>query len=204
MEKLIRQIANSLELSGRLGTPEANVGAFREIIFSGMSRCGFMKRFSYLPELDRRVKSSLYLCFVSSKETDEEELNHFIPSILDELSAYGVSCEQKVIPNGFKFISTDLQNDEPLIVNICIITGVNQTNTDSIIYKQTPLAYELRYTGNIGTDLRRKAEETFDAIIKNDKKSVQKNKKGPKKAPAVKKTEKEADEKWLQPSLFDF
>ena len=204
MEKLFDQITERLMTDEKRSQSEAELLALREIVFSGMNRCGYFKRFLYLSDFDQRVKNNYYLGFLDSEPKEKINLGLFLPYISDELTAFGIPCETKEIKNGFQINTGDPSENGSNAIIVFIYSDADILPDTDIKYQQIPLPYEIRYADGISANIREQIQDAFEKWLKTAKNS-QKNKKGTKKVPnKIKPQEPMPEEKWLQPSLFDF
>lgn len=202
MDTLIRQIAQSFENNEQTERSEALGKAMKEIVFSGLNRCGFFKTFVYLPELDQRANGNLYTCFLNN-EKGEADLDPFLPYIGDELNAMGIPVMPVKTKDGFRVSYTPEPESENISLEVFIRNKELRDPGIRICYQQTPLPYEYRIMDGLKDSLRSEIQKALENLISAEN-SADKKKKGPKKARSEKKKAEKPKDEWIQPSLFDF
>ncbi len=203
MDTLIRQIAQSFENSDLSERSEALGKAMKEVVFSGMNRCGFFKTFVYLPDFDRMEKGTLYTCFLCCEKGAENDPDPYLPYIADELNAMGVPAVPVKTKDGFRIEPVPEPEGEKAALEVFIWQKELRNPDIRICYKQVPLPYEYRCTDDLKETVRAELRKALGNCIKAEN-TAEKKKKGPKKAQSEKKKAENPGEKWIQPSLFDF
>lgn len=203
MDTLIRQIAQSFENSDLSERSEALGKAMKEIVFSGMNRCGFFKAFVYLSDFDRMEKGTLYTCFLCCEKGAENDPDPYLSYIADELNAMGITAAPVKTKDGFRVESVPDPEGEKTALEVFIWQKELRNPDIRICYKQVPLPYEYRCTDDLKETVRAELRKALDNCIKAEN-AAEKKKKGPKKAQSEKKKAENPGEKWIQPSLFDF
>ena len=203
MDTLIRQIAQSFENSDLSERSQALGKAMKEIVFSGMNRCGFFKAFVYLPDFDRIEKGTLYTCFLCCEKGSENDPDPYLPYIADELNAMGITAAPVKTKDGFRVESVPDPEGEKTALEVFIWQKELRNPDIRICYKQVPLPYEYRCTDDLKETVCAELRKALENCIKAEN-AAEKKKKGPKKAQSEKKKAENPGEKWIQPSLFDF
>ena len=203
MDTLIRQIAQSFENSDLSERSEVLGKAMKEIVFSGMNRCGFFKAFVYLSDFDRMEKGTLYTCFLCCEKGSENDPDPYLPYIADELNAMGITAAPVKTKDGFRIESVPEPEGEKIALEVFIWQKELRNPDIRICYKQVPLPYEYRCTDDLKETVCAELRKALENCIKAEN-AAEKKKKGPKKAQSEKKKAEDPGEKWIQPSLFDF
>ncbi len=197
METLIRQITRTIEENETDDKLAATGKALKEIVFSGLSRSGFFKKYPYLPELDKAADMDLYVSFLNKEPENDIGLSGYFGAVQDELSALGIDAELKKTDFGFKVEAKNEQKELLVCLYIILFSKKIKDSPEKITFVHVPLAYELRYIDNLSDSIRSDLQSKMKSCIKAENKA---NKKVPKKA----RNEKKAPQDWIQPSLFDF
>ena len=203
MDTLIRQIAQSFENNEQTEKPEALGKAMKEIVFSGLNRCGFFKTFVYLPDLDRKMDGSFYACFLHCEKNADFDLDPYLPYIGDELNALGIPSLPEKTKDGFRICFTPEAEGEKLTFEVFIRHKEMRDPGIRICYRQTPLPYEYRIADGLKETARAEVQKALENLIRAEN-AAEKKKKGPQKARNEKKKAEKPKDNWLQPSLFDF
>ena len=203
MDTLIRQIAQSFENSDRSERSEVLGKAMKEIVFSGMNRCGFFKTFVYLPDFDRMENGTLYTCFLCGEKGADVDPDPYLPYIADELSALGIPAAPVKTKDGFRIDLVSGPEGEKAALEVFIRQKELRNPDIRICYKQVPLPYEYRCTDDLKESVRAELRKALENCISAEN-TAEMKKKGPKKARSEKKKAEKPGEKWIQPSLFDF
>ncbi len=202
MENLIKQTADYYKTSEHIvNEQKANKRALKEIIFSGMSRCGFFKKFVYLKDLDHITKDNYYVCFIDLPSEEPADAGSFFSGISEEAEAWGVPVEIRKTETGFMI---ELPEEYGLKRFGAVIANAEiKTDVVNISYIQTPFPYELRYIESLPDDQSSKIREFYDNAMKELSKE-QTAKKLKKQEPKAEKPQKEKpDDGWVQASFFD-
>ena len=203
MDTLIRQIAQSFEKNDGMEGTEALGKAMKEIVFSGLNRCGFFKTFAYLPDLDYRVNGNFYACFLCCGKDADNSPDPYLPYISDELDAMGIPAEPVRTKDGFRIDLVPDPEGEKISFEVFIWNKELRNPEIRISYKQVPLPYEYRSAEGLKENARAELQKALESCIKAET-AADKKKKGPKKARSEKKKAEKPADNWIQPSLFDF
>ena len=194
MDELIKQISQMIKTRDVIDENTALAKAVREIVLSGLSRCGFMKVCSYLEKLDHFNQNTLYLCFLN--QGCELSLNETLHAVKYELDAAGIHNDIKKLEQGFTV--------EYNPVKVCVFIYQKDFDLHSVfLYQQQPIPYELRSIISMNEGIRSEIERSLEEFISSCDAGNKKNKKETPKSSGRKKKTKEIDQN-LQPSLFDF
>ena len=195
MENLIKQTADYFITKEHIASAQkAGKRAVKEIIFSGMSRCGFLKKFAYLKYFDHITKDNYYVCFLSLSPDNRPDADPFLSDIKDEAEAWGLPADVQKTDTGFVI---ELPEEYGLKRFSVFITSAElKDDVLEISYIQAPFPYELRYIESLPDDLASEIRDFYEDAIKNQ--AVKKPKKQEQKSPKEK-----ASDQWIQPSLFD-
>ena len=203
MDTLIRQIAKSFENNGQTDRSAALDLAMKEIVFSGLNRCGFFKTFVYLPECDRRENGTFYTCFLHCEKGGDFGLDAYLPYIGDELNAMGIPALPVKTKDGFQISFTPESGAEKISFEVFIRHKELREPGIRISYHQVPLPYEYRWADGLKGTVLSEIQKALESVIKAEN-TAEKKKNGPQKARKEKKKAEKPKDDWIQPSLFDF
>ena len=197
MDAIKRQLSEVIKQKNNLSAETADLLALKEIVMSGLSRCGFLKEFDYLSDFDHQEGKKYFLVFLNQNSADfSSTLENFIPFIEIELKAFGIVPQIEKYKNGI------IVKNEAYELSVCIINE-NYALNSVISYHAEPLPYELRRITSMNEGIRRSIEKIIEKEILRDNASEQ-NKNGAAKAPSKNKRKKKTDDSVQQLSLFDF
>ena len=91
METLLNQIAEEYQN----GDAEPQCLALKEILLSGIYRCGLSKFYAYLDGMDRIKDGYLFICFLKTDSRPDFPWEEYFGYIETELEAFGVSGTTK-------------------------------------------------------------------------------------------------------------
>ena len=203
MDTLIRQIAQSFEKNKQTERSEALGRSMKEIVFSGLNRCGFFKTFAYIPDLDCCVNGIFYACFLHSDKGADFDLDPYLPYIGDELNAMGIPALPVKTKDGFRVDLMLEPENEKIAFEVFIRHKELKDPGIRISYRQAPLPYEFRSADGLKGTVRAEIQKALETLIKAEN-DAEKKKNGPKKARSEKKKAEKPKDDWIQPSLFDF
>ena len=199
MDTLIKQLTTKIETRDGITHEEAAAKALREIVLSGLSRSGFLKECPYLSGFDLYEKDSksFSMCFLYQNDSENFQIEAYLPFVNIELEAAGavdVVCDSE---NRFS-----VEYDGVLFTAFIFKHSFDLTPIYS--YQQQPIPYELRAISAMLEGNRAEVEKDFEierAFVEHQRMT----KKNPAKSSGKKKKQaKETNDKWVQPSLFDF
>lgn len=196
MDGIKQQLSEIIKQKNSVSSETAELLAMKEIVMSGLSRCGFFKEYPYLTKFDYQFNNKYYLIFLDQKSSDvPSKMSFFIPFVEIELNAFG--CKPAIISN--KNGITISNEDSELSV---FILSEDFDLVPGIFYHFDPLPYEVRSITEMNEGVRSSIQKIIDKdIIK--KFMLEKNKNGAGKAPSKNKRNKKADDSVQQLSLFD-
>ena len=203
MDTLISQIAQSFENYDQMERSEALGKAMKEIVFSGLNRCGFFKTFVYLPDLDQSLNGCLYTCFLHCEKGADIDLDPYLPYIGDELNALGIPALPVKTKKGFRIDLPLEMKDEKASFEVFIFHRELRDPAVRISYQLSPLPYETRSMDELKGSVRAEVQKALENCIEAEN-TAEKKKKGSKKARSEKKRAEKQKDDWIQPSLFDF
>lgn len=197
MDAIKRQLSEVIKQKNNVSAETADLLALKEIVMSGLSRCGFLKEFDYLSDFDHLNGKKYFLIFLNQNSADfSSTLENFIPFIEIELKAFGIVPQIEKDKNGI------IVKNEAYELSVCIINE-NYALNSVISYHAEPLPYELRRITSINEGIRGSIEKIIEKEILRDN-AFEQNKNGAAKAPSKHKRKKKTDDSVQQLSLFDF
>ncbi len=191
METLLNQIAEEYQNE----SAEAHCLALKEILFSGMYRCGFMKDYAYAEGFDTFKDGVLFLCFLKTNSRAALTRPEYFRFLETEMNAYGVRETVKQIKNGFEVISSA----EKYGIVVYMQPAREEAETE-LSYRLSPMPYEIRKAVVKDETRLGSVRSEFENFVSE----TNTEKRGPGRPRKIKPEEDDTVEKWRQPTLFDF